>query len=119
MKKLLVFLSLLISLYVSADEVPDTVYTGIYITSVHDIDFREKEYTINLWLWLKYKRPEFDFSKYLEVPMAKTFDKSYYNVDTLEDGSIYMLMKLQCIMKDAWKIKNFPFDKQKLRFIIE
>lgn len=27
---------------------PDTVKTGIYITSIHDIDFKQKEYTINL-----------------------------------------------------------------------
>ena len=98
---------------------PDTVKTGIYITSIHDIDFKEKEYSINLWLWMKYKNPEFDFSKYLEVPMAKTFEKSYYSVDTMDDGRIYMLMKLQCVMKDAWKIKSFPFDRQKLRFSIE
>jgi hypothetical protein len=72
-----------------------------------------------MWLWLKYKNPEFDFSKYLEVPMAKSVDKSFYTVDTLEDGRIYMLMKLQCLMKDSWKIRNFPFDHQKLRFTIE
>ena len=51
--------------------------------------------------------------------MAKTVDKSFYTVDTLKDGRIYMLMKLQCIMKDSWKIHNFPFDHQKLRFSIE
>ncbi len=98
---------------------PDTVKVGVYITSIHDIDFKAKEYSITMWLWLTYNRPEFDFSKNLEVPMAKSFEKSYYSVDTLEDGSIYMLMKLQCVMKDSWKIKNFPFDRQKLRFSIE
>jgi len=98
---------------------PDTVSVGIYVTSVHDIDFRQKEYRINLWLWLKYKRPEFDFMKHLEIPMAKDFEKSYVTVDTLEDGRIYMLMKLQCTMKGTWKINNFPFDRQKLRFAIE
>src|SRR6218665_2900509 len=99
--------------------VPDTVWIGFYINSIHDIDFKDKQYSISLWLWLKYKNPEFDFSKYLEVPMAKSVDKSFYTVDTLSDGRIYMLMKLQCVMKDAWKILNFPFDKQKLRFTIE
>ena len=28
-------------------------------------------------------------------------------------------MKLQCVMKDSWKIKDFPFDRQKLKFSIE
>jgi len=31
----------------------DTVKVGIYITSIHDIDFKQKEYAVNLWLWLK------------------------------------------------------------------
>lgn len=98
---------------------PDTVKVGVYVTSIHDIDFKQKQYSINLWLWLKYKRPEFDFVKNLEVPMAKTFEKSYSTLDTLEDGSIYLLMKLQAIMKGTWKINHFPFDQQKLRFSIE
>lgn len=97
---------------------PDTVYTGIYITSIHDIDFKQKEYTVNLWLWLKYKNRRFDFLQNLEVPMAKTVIKSYSTIDT-SDGGAYVLMKLQCVMKDSWKIDNFPFDRQKLRFSIE
>lgn len=28
-------------------------------------------------------------------------------------------MKLQCVMKDSWKISNFPFDRQTLRLSIE
>jgi hypothetical protein len=121
MKKLLFIFSILFFHSSFAKEVtkPDTVSVGIYINSIHDIDFKEKQYTINLWLWLKYKNPDFDFSKYLEVPMAKTVDKSFYTVDTLTDGRIYMLMKLQCVMKDSWKIDNFPFDRQKLKFTIE
>jgi hypothetical protein len=112
-------LFLIQSLFAEERTMPDTVSVGIYINSVHNIDFREKEYTISLWLWLKYKNPDFDFSRYLEVPMAKSVDKSFYTVDTLDDGRIYMLMKLQCVMKDNWKITNFPFDRQKLRFSIE
>jgi len=100
------------------DVKPDTVKTGIYITSIHDIDFKQKEYTITFWLWLKYKNKDFDFLQNLEVPMAKTVSRSFATVDS-SDGRIYMLMKLQCVMKDSWKIGNFPFDQQKLRLSIE
>lgn len=103
----------------TAKSEPDTVTVGIYMTSIHDIDFRQKEYSANLWLWLKYKRPEFDFMRNLEVPMAKKFEKSYATIDTLEDGTLYMLMKLECIMKGTWRIDHFPFDRQRLRFAIE
>lgn len=97
---------------------PDTVKTGIYITSIHDIDFRQQEYTIDFWLWMKYKNADFDFSHNLEIPLAKSVEKSFETIDTT-GGEISMLMKLQCVMKDSWLITNFPFDKQTLRLSIE
>lgn len=101
-----------------ATEVPDTVRTGIYINSIHDINFKDKEYTLSVWLWLKYKNKDFDFVKNLEVPQAKSVDKSFSTIDS-SNGKVYLLMKLQCVMKDTWAIDNFPFDRQKLRFSIE
>jgi hypothetical protein len=97
---------------------PDTVRTGLYITSIHDIDFKQKEYSISFWLWFKYKNKAFDFKNNLEIPNAKSFTQSYVTTDTT-GGRVYMLMKMQCVMKDSWKINNFPFDKQRLRLFIE
>jgi hypothetical protein len=97
---------------------PDTVKVGIYITSIHNIDFRQKEYSVNLWLWLKYKNKDFDFLHNLEVPMAKTVSTAFATVDSSDDR-VFMQMKLQCVMKDSWRIGNFPFDRQNLRFSIE
>ena len=48
--------------------IPDTVTVGIYITSIHDVDFKEKEYSVNLWLWLKYRNRAFKFDENMEVP---------------------------------------------------
>lgn len=130
MKKNAFFLSLLFCLFSApvcySHEVnpgnieakPDTVKVGIYITSVHDIDFKQKEYTTNLWLWLKYKNKDFDFLQNLEVPQAKTVTRSFVTVDSSGEV-IYVQMKLQCVMKDSWRIDNFPFDRQSLRFSIE
>ena len=109
---------LLLNIAKAQDSKPDTVIAGIYITSIHDIDFKEKEYSTNLWLWLKYKNRDFDFFNNLEIPQAKTVTKSFVTIDS-SNGRIYMLMKLQCVMKDSWKISNFPFDRQNLRLFIE
>lgn len=100
------------------DAKPDTVQVGVYITSIHNIDFKEKEYTVNLWLWLKYKNKAFDFLQNLEVPQAKSVEKSFAVIDTT-GGRVFMQMKLQCVMKDSWRISNFPFDRQNLRLSIE
>lgn len=97
---------------------PDTVKVGIYITSIHDIDFKQKEYSVNFWLWLKYKNRAFDFLHNLEIPQAKTVTMSFAVADSSKE-EVYMQMKLQCVMKDSWRIGNFPFDRQKLRLSIE
>lgn len=116
---LLILSAQLFSMKISAQEsMADTVYTGIYITSIHDIDFKQKEYTVNFWLWLTYKNKDFDFVQNLEVPQAKTVIKSFSTIDT-SNNKVYLLMKLQCVMKDSWEIGNFPFDRQKLRLSIE
>src|SRR6185503_10578815 len=97
---------------------PDTVRTGIYITSIHDIDFKQKEYTITFWLWLKYKNKDFDFMSNLEVPHAKTVSRFFATADS-SNNQMYLLMKMQCVLKDTWRIRNFPFDRQKLRLSLE
>lgn len=96
----------------------DTVHVGIYITSIHNIDFKQKEFVVTFWLWLKYRNKDFDFVNNLEVPAAKSVEKSFSTIDTTGDR-VYLQMKMQCVMKDSWKIDNFPFDEQKLRISIE
>jgi hypothetical protein len=113
----LVFLFLFYDLNAQAVK-PDTVKIGIFITSIHDIDFKQKEYAVNFWIWLRYRKAEFDFYNNLEVPQAKTVTKSFVTEDSA-DGMIAMQMKLQCIMKDSWRITNFPFDRQSLRISVE
>src|SRR5260221_3666881 len=125
MKNILVFPALIIlNLFlphfnsIAQDSKKDTVKVGIYINSIHDIDFKQKEYTINFWLWLKYKNKDFDFLHNLEIPEAKSFTQSFFTVDS-SNNRIYVLMKLQCVMKDSWRINKFPFDRQTLRLTIE
>jgi hypothetical protein len=122
LKKSLLFYFLLIpllpTLSYAQETKPDTVKSGIYVTSIHDINFKDKEYTIDFWLWLKYKNKDFNFVENLEIPQAKTVEKSFSTIDTT-GNEVYLLMKLQCIMKDSWAIDNFPFDHQTLRLSIE
>ena len=103
---------------ISGNAQKDTVKTGIYVTSIHDIDFKNNEYTVDFWLWMKYKNKAFDFAHNLEIPQAKSVSKSFSTIDS-SGGRIYMLLKIQCVMQDSWKIGHFPFDKQMLRLSFE
>ena len=77
---------------------PDTVKTGVYVISVHDINFHQKEYTVRFWLWFLYTNPDFDFSRQLDIPNAKTIDPPEIIYDSL-DGKAWVIMKMKCVMK--------------------
>jgi hypothetical protein len=121
MKNLILLVFLILSGYSAAyaqDEKKDTVLIGIYITSIHDIDFKQKEFATTFWLWLKYKNPDLDFVNNLEVSNAKSVEKTFFTIDTT-GHQMTLQMKMQCVLKESWKIDNFPFDEQKLRIFIE
>ncbi|MFZ6014464.1 MAG: hypothetical protein ACOYXT_29260 [Bacteroidota bacterium] len=99
-------------------EAPDTVKVGAFVISIHDINFHEKEYTIRFWLWFLHDNPEFDFSKQLDIPNAKTIEPPEIIVDSL-DGKAWVIMKMKCTMKESWNVEDFPFDKQRLKVQIE
>jgi len=98
--------------------VPDTVKVGAYIISLHDINFHDKEYTIRFWLWFVYDNPDFDFSKQLDIPNAKSIEPPEIIMDSL-DGKAWAIMKMKCTMKERWDVKDFPFDQQHLKVQIE
>ena len=96
---------------------PDTVRAGAYVISVHDINFHDKEYTVRFWLWFIYDNEEFDFSKQLDIPNAKSIEQEVIT-DSI-DGKAWVMMKMKCIMKESWNVGDFPFDSQHLHVQIE
>jgi hypothetical protein len=102
----------------SLAQTPDTVRAGVYIISVHDINFRSKEYTLRFWLWFVYDNPEFDFTRQLDLPNAKDIEIQETIYDSLE-GKTWAIMKMKCTMKQSWNVHDFPFDHQELKMHIE
>lgn len=98
---------------------PDTVHIGSYIISLHDFNFHDKEYVARFWVWMTYKNPDFDFTHRVEVPNAKDMTIQDVMSDTLDNGHIWVLMKLKCVMKQNWQVHNFPFDRQHIEVSIE
>jgi len=96
---------------------PDTVRAGAYVISVHDINFHDKEYTVRFWLWFLYNNPDFDFNKQLDVPNAKSIESEIIT-DSIE-GNKWVIMKMKCVMKENWRVGDFPFDSQHLHVQIE
>lgn len=114
----LIVLVLLSSVFTKAQAQPDTVTVGSYVISVHDINFRDKEYTMRFWLWFLYDNPDFDFSTQLDIPNAKSIDSPEIIIDSI-DNKAWAIMKMKATMKESWNVRDFPFDKQHLKVQIE
>ncbi|MBP9925739.1 MAG: hypothetical protein KBF45_07085 [Cyclobacteriaceae bacterium] len=116
--KITLTLLLLLSGLTFTQAQPDTVNVGAYVISVHDINFRDKEYTMRFWLWFLYKNPDFDFSTQLDIINAKSIDTPEIILDSL-NGKAWAIMKMKATMKESWKVADFPFDEQHLSVQIE
>ncbi|MBL7862141.1 MAG: hypothetical protein JNJ65_13325 [Cyclobacteriaceae bacterium] len=118
MNRCLVFVILCLLGSKSLQGQPDTVTVGAYVISVHDINFRDKQYTMRFWLWFLYDNPDFDFSNQLDIPNAKSIDTPEVMLDSIA-GKTWAIMKMKTTMKESWQVADFPFDKQHLRVQIE
>lgn len=118
MNRCLVFVILCLLGSKSLQGQPDTVTVGAYVISVHDINFRDKQYTMRFWLWFLYDNPDFDFSNQLDIPNAKSIDMPEVMLDSIA-GKTWAIMKMKTTMKESWQVADFPFDKQHLRVQIE
>jgi hypothetical protein len=101
----------------------EIVKSGFYLISLHNFNFREKEYTARFWLWMFYKDPQLDFANTLDIPNAKEFDKQSVLLDSLVDEhgqKLYWLqMKIRAVMKQSWRVRDYPFDAQTLYIRLE
>ncbi len=99
-------------------QTPDTVRIGCYFLSLHDFNFREKEYTARFWLWLLYDNPEIDFADDVEIPNAKSVHFDAIIIDSTNTNK-WVQLKVTSVIKQPWRVNDYPFDKQRLNIIIE
>jgi len=111
---------------------PKTVYVEPYIHHISDINFKDQEYKIELWLKLMTNDPLWaadslgsQFAVADSKDLSITIVPQYQNKkpkDSTKDGqtgwNYRKLIKLNCTIIQNWDIKKYPFDKQKLNIKI-
>lgn len=96
------------------------VVYGVYINNLENIDLTNNSYSVDLYLWLRWKDPKIDPSTSIEVmntvhgddavQIQRLFDEPM----DMPDGSKYMAFRVQGSFNSKMDLAKYPFDVQQL-----
>ncbi len=92
---------------------------GVYVISVDDLDFFKGTFEVAFWAWWV-----FDEEDYLPHEQIEIINSADYKIETvvrrdLGDGSYHLAAKFLARLRQDWDLRHFPFDRQRMRIIIE
>jgi len=97
---------------------PDTVKVGVFFTSIYDLNFAEKSFTADFWIWYNYRNDSINPLESIEIANAKEFE--FTSADVEKVGNVnWATHKCKAELKKEWNLANFPFDKQEFHVEIE
>jgi hypothetical protein len=110
---------------------PHAVIVTSYIHHISDINIRDEQYKIEIWLFLRSRdslwgwdslanQIQINGAKELSVSVIPQFQKSGTSkvYDSTLKYSVYRkIIKINCTMSQDWDVDNYPFDNQPLKII--
>ncbi|MFN4819219.1 MAG: hypothetical protein ACK5F4_06615 [Ignavibacteria bacterium] len=97
---------------------PDTVHIGMYLTSLHDLDLSAHSFKYDAYYWCRYSNPSFDFANEFEVMNSNDVTLESPYIETVGKDFLFST-KTKATVRQLWKTKDYPFDKQTLVISVE
>jgi hypothetical protein len=100
------------------------VLVGAYINDIQHLDFKENNYSVDLYVWFRWKNPALDPAKTMEfMNRFATGDNVreilYDTPEKLSDGSLYNFVRYQGYFSTKFDLETYPFDTQYLTVVME
>ncbi|MFM9035137.1 MAG: hypothetical protein ACKOQ4_12800 [Mycobacterium sp.] len=115
-----------------ADEPVDKVTVGVYINDLQDLDLATDSYTVDFYLWMRWRNPKIDPSQTIETMNSNAFQNTtssatggvtgkplYPEPIAQPDGSRYQILRYQGVFSRRMNLEKFPFDTQNLVLVFE
>jgi hypothetical protein len=97
---------------------PDTVKIGMYLTSLHDLDLSAHSFKYDAYYWCRYTNPIFDFANEFEVMNSNDVVLESPYLENIGNDILFST-KTKATVRQLWKTKDYPFDKQTLVISVE
>lgn len=111
---------------------PDRVTVGVFINDLQDIDLASENFTVDFYLWMRWKNPALDPSLTIEAmnsegtqnttssPTGGVAGEPLYDAPVdMPDGSKYQVLRYQGVFSRKMNLEKYPFDTQVLEMVFE
>jgi hypothetical protein len=103
---------------------PTQVIVGAYVNDIQELDFKANNYTVDLYVWFRWKDPDIDPSKTMEfmnryASNDSIRDELYDKPKPMPDGGLYAIIRYQGPFSTKFGLEKYPFDKQNLMVLME
>ncbi|MEJ6536940.1 MAG: hypothetical protein QNL98_06850 [Mycobacterium sp.] len=111
---------------------PVKVTVGVFINDLQDIDLASENFTVDFYLWMRWKNPALDPSLTIEAmnsegtqnttssPTGGVAGEPLYDAPVdMPDGSKYQVLRYQGVFSRKMNLEKYPFDTQVLEMVFE
>ncbi len=101
---------------------PAKVVVGSYINKVQDLSFRENKYTVDFYIWFRWKA-EGALADYKPLESFEIINGRIDNKTSIVEKKIgdmnYASARITATMAETWDLEDFPFDWHRTEMRIE
>lgn len=103
---------------------PEQVTIGAYINDIQSIDLRTHTYAMDAYIWFRWTNPDLNPAETIEFINPSDLwgtivDPSYEEPQSLENGELYQVVRIQGRFARKMPLYNYPFDRQVLEIVFE
>lgn len=103
----------------SAEEAPEKIKVGLFITNLFDINFARRDVEAQFWIWFNHADAAFDPQKSIEIVNARSATTMSSYRTNVAGGGFWDQVKFSAVLQQNWKVANYPFDRQRMKIVIE
>jgi hypothetical protein len=103
---------------------PERVQVGVHVNDIQGINLKDHTYAVDAYFWFRWKNPEIDPAASMEFVnpselWGHTVTPVYEEPESLPDGSLYQVVRIQGRFSRKMPLFNYPFDRQQLTMVFE
>ena len=115
-----------------AETESDKVTVGVFINDLQDIDLASENFTVDFYLWMRWKNPKIDPWLTIESMNSEGTQNTTSSGTggltgeplsdaplDMPDGSKYMVLRYQGVFSRKMNLEKYPFDTQVLEMVFE